>query len=223
MNRWLVVWALIVLIIIVLLGSPAAFWARWVDWPDDWQPQSISGTLWNGQTQQIGPLGPVSWQLKLAGPGADVQVGALQRHWLVALRGWPWKWQASLQDGGSTATPEQPVRLEGQWEGRIDISGRGQACESSVGSLVAPQLDLLSPWAMPLGHGEISLDCAESPRLHARLEQPGQHRFDLRADLTARTTELSGTAAKASELGGLLRQFGLLGQGQESFQTRFVW
>lgn len=223
MKRWLAVWALIVFVIIVALGSPAAFWARWVDWPDGLQPQSISGTLWNGQAQQIGPLGPVSWQLKLAGPGADVQVGALQRRWLVTLQGWPWQWQASLRDGGSTTTPEQPIRLEGQWDGQIDISGRGQACLSSSGSLTAPQLDLLAPWAMPLGQGELRLDCSESPRLHARLKQPGQHRFELEADLSARTTALSGTAAKAPELGGLLRQFSLLGQGQDTFQTRFNW
>jgi len=222
-KRWLVAWGLIAFAVVVLLGSPAAFWARLVDWPNGWRPQSVSGTLWDGRAQQIGPLGPVSWQLGLAGPVADVQIGALQRRWLVTLRGWPWQWQASLRDDGSTATSEQQVQLEGEWGGQVDIRGRGQECTSSSGSLTAARLDLLAPWAMPLGKGELRIDCSGSPRLHARLEQAGQHRFVLVANLSARTTELEGTATNASEFAGLLRQFGLLGPGQEAFQARFGW
>ncbi len=223
MKRWLVIWGLVVFTFAVLLGSPAAFWARWVDWPDGWQPQAVSGTLWQGQAQQIGPFGPVSWQLVIVGPGADVRAGALQRQWRLQVRGWPWQWRASLEEDGSTATPEQPVALEGNWDGRIEVRGRGQRCLSSEGSLIAPRLDLLSPWAMPLGEGELTFDCMGQPRLLARLERSGQHRFALDANLEARSTELNGTVENESELGGLLRQFGLLGQGQQDFQTRFDW
>lgn len=223
MKRWLILWSLVVFAFVMLLGSPAAFWARWVDWPDGWEPQAVSGTLWQGQAQQIGLFGPVNWRLLLVGPGADVRAGALQRHWHLQLRGWPWQWRASLEEDGSTATPEQPISLEGNWEGRIDVRGRGQQCLSSEGRLIALRLDLLSPWAMPLGEGELKLDCSSQMRLLARLDRSGQHRFALDANLEARNTQLNGTVEKDSELGGLLRQFGLLKPGQRDFETRFDW
>lgn len=223
MKRWAILWAVAVFSGALLLGAPVSFWARWINWPDGWQPQALSGSLWQGQAAQLGPLGPVNWQLTLVGPRAEVRAGALQRQWHLQIEGWPWQWQARLEDAGSLVTPEQPFSLEGDWQGHIEVSGRGRRCLSSKGSLRALQLDLLSPWAMPLGQAELRLACQAQTHLLARLEHPDQHQLALDTNLEGRTTELSGRVEKTSELSGLLRQFGLLGQDQQTLQSRLDW
>ncbi|OEC33828.1 general secretion pathway protein N [Pseudomonas cuatrocienegasensis] len=223
MKRWAILWAVAVFSGALLLGAPVSFWARWVNWPDGWQPQALSGSLWQGQAAQLGPLGPVSWQLALVGPRAEVRAGALQRQWHLQIEGWPWQWQARLKDAGSLVTPEQPFSLEGDWQGHIEVSGRGRRCLSSTGSLRATQLDLLAPWTMPLGQAELTLDCQDHTHLLARLERAGQHQIAVDVQLAARTTEIDGRVASNSQLSGLLRQIGVLEQGQQAFQTRFTW
>ncbi|TLX61341.1 hypothetical protein DN824_01045 [Stutzerimonas nosocomialis] len=224
MRPALLVWALAVFVLVALAGAPAAFWSRWIPWPEGWAPQAVSGTLWRGQAERLGALAPLRWRVRLAdGPALEVSAGALQRDWHAVVRGWPWAWQATLEDGGPGPASGELVRLEGAWQGSVLVRGQGRRCVAAEGGLHAPRLVLIAPWGMPLGRGDLELDCTGPPRLNARLERAGHHRFALTALRDARRSDLAGSVEPGSELAALLRQFGLIDAGQQRFETSMSW
>ncbi|EWC43373.1 hypothetical protein [Stutzerimonas stutzeri] len=223
MRGFLLFWAVLVFALALLLGSPAAFWLARVDWPEGWEPQAVSGSLWRGRMGSIGQFGPVTWEVSLWRPGIDALAGFQQRGWAASVRGWPWAWQASLQEQGPLNGQPPLILVDGEWQGRLDVEGQWRRCESSTGQLQVPELRLVSPWVMLLGQGRVRLDCSEGARMLASLAREGEHHFEAEADLLARRTHLSGRIEGGAELAVLLRQFGLLGPGQQRFETTANW
>jgi general secretion pathway protein N len=225
MRRGLTLWGLAVFCVLVLLGSPAAFWVRGFSWPAGWAPQGVSGTLWQGQAQRMGQLSALSWSLS---PSLDGVLGewrgvALEHQWQLRLKGWPWAWNARLEALGHVPQAATAVRVAGNWQGHVQVHGAGAHCVNSEGELFAPRLALLAPWGMPLGAARLSLDCQASVRLKASLLQPGMHQLGFDGDLPARRAALSGDFEEASELAALLRQFGLLQSTQRHFAKTLDW
>lgn len=225
MRRALALWGVAVFLVALLLGSPAAFWLGGLPWPPGWAPQSVSGTLWQGQAQHLGQLSALRWSLAptLAGGRAELRGVALEQQWRLQLDGWPWAWTARLDTLGNGPQADTPVRLAGDWQGHIQLRGARATCLSSEGNLSVARLDLLAPWGMPLGAARVDLDCQTGIRLRASLLRPGAHRLGFEGDLLARHGTLSGDFEAQSELAALVRQFGLMAPAERQFARALDW
>jgi general secretion pathway protein N len=218
-RLWIV--GIAVFIVTLLFNVPAALIARLVDWPEGWEPKMITGTLWTGRAEQIGPLGPVVWRLRPWLGVAQVDSGFQQQAWGLSINGWPWAWQADLLPGAAMVTPSAGYALDGQWQGRLRVEGRGARCLSSEGELVGNDMVLLSPWMMVLGNARLSVDCREKLQLRAQVARDGQHRFDARFDPFARLAVIDGQVESEAGVRPLLIQAGLLRPGETHFERIF--
>ena len=54
-----IAWGVLVFALTLLLELPAAFVARQVPWPAQWQPDGVSGSVWQGRATRFASLGPL--------------------------------------------------------------------------------------------------------------------------------------------------------------------
>lgn len=221
MTRRLWIIGAVVFVLTLLLNLPAALIARTIDWPSGWEPKIITGSLWTGRAEQIGPFGPLAWKLRPWLGEAHIDGGFQQQAWGLSISGWPWAWRADLLPGAATVTPSAGYALDGQWRGRLQIEGRGARCVSSEGELVGDDMVLLSPWMMVLGNARLNVDCREKILLLAQVARNGQHRFDARIDPFTRQTQITGQVESEAGVRPLLIQAGLLRPGETRFERTF--
>lgn len=60
MSRWGMLWVSGVFSVTLLVELPASWVARGVGLP----MHEVSGSLWQGQARQLGPVGPMQWTLQ---------------------------------------------------------------------------------------------------------------------------------------------------------------
>lgn len=210
-----------VFILTLLLNLPAAFIARFVDWPPGWQPQVISGTLWTGRMERLGSVGPIAWTFRPWAGRSQVSAGFQQQDWALSLNGWPWAWQAELIPGAPLVTPTSGYVLDGHWRGRVIAQGRALRCLSSEGEVYGEDMALLLPWTMVVGKARFRLECRDAMQLLAEVQRHGEHRFEARLDPFARRLNLSGRVEPDASVTPLLIQAGLLKPGAGDFARVF--
>lgn len=214
MSRRLWLAGSLVFVVTLLLNLPAAWALRLIDWPAGWQPEQVSGSLWNGRVQRAGALGPLSWQLR---PWrAQVDTGFAQQHWTFTASGWPWRWQAQLVPGVAAVGVDSRYLIDGHWQGRLQIIGQGGRCVSASGELQGRDIGLLAPWSLTLGEARLSVDCQQGLQGLADVQRAGEHRIQARFD--ARRIQLNGQVSPDAALTPLLVQAGLLKAGEAAFE-----
>jgi general secretion pathway protein N len=222
--RWNL-WGALVLSVTLLLQAPAAFYLNRLPWPDDWRPTGVSGSVWNGQADRLGVLHSLSWQLQPWTAPMRLTVGFQQQQWQLSVAGWPWAWRAELAPGQASPqrTPATGFSLDGQWQGRLQIQGRGVTCLSAQGQLQAQNLGLLAPWLLPLGNATIDLQCMAGAQMRGTVVQTGEHRLDWSANLTARQLGIKGQLEAEAALTPLLIQAQWMAVGQRGFSRELKW
>ncbi|MCV4281430.1 type II secretion system protein N [Pseudomonas capsici] len=203
----------------LLLNMPAAFVSRFVAWAPGWQPQGVAGTVWHGRAEQLGSVGPVSWRLRPWMGQSLVSVGFQQQAWELKVQGWPWAWRAELLPAGSLVTPATAYVVDGRWQGRLLMQGRGAQCTSGEGSLQGRDLAVLSPWMVVLGNAHVALECRDGLKLLADVRREGEHRFEIGLEPVNRRMKLSGQVEPTAMVAPLLVQAGLLKAGSSQFET----
>lgn len=178
-----------------------------VELPAGWlvPGRAVSGSLWHGQAEQVGDVGPLSWQWRPWRLQAEVRLAYQGQAWLARLSGWPWRWRAEVE--ALEAAPSVPVayRLAGQWQGHVRVNGVWRQCDDSEGRLQVSDLALVTPWSLSLGQGWLEMRCAGDWRLQGALALQGQHQLDLDADLLARRARLDFEVQPEAALTPLLR------------------
>lgn len=207
-----------VFVLTLLLNIPAAFVARFVPWAPDWQPVAVAGTLWNGRMDRLGGIGPLVWRFQPWLGQGKVSAGFQQRNWELQFSGWPWSWQAQLAPAASQMTPITGYRIDGLWQGRVQINGRGATCLSSEGVLEGRDVALLTPWTVVLGSAQLRLECRDGLRLLADVQREGEHRFEARLESDARRIKLNGWVEPDAMVTPLLVQAGMLKAGASQFE-----
>lgn len=197
-RRWL--WALLVFGLTLLIELPA----RWLLAPLPLAQAGVQGSLWHGQASRLGDLGVVEWRWQPWRLRLQVDAAYQRQHWQLRVNGWPWSWRASLQPGASDAVAVTRYQLAGQWQGALNMQGRGLSCMAAEGSLQANDLALLAPWQLQLGHVQLRMECQGGWLLLGQLQQAGQHQAELRADLLTRRAKLTGRIEPDSALQPLL-------------------
>ncbi|TWH71451.1 type II secretion system protein N (GspN) [Azomonas agilis] len=215
--------ALLVFLGHLIPNSPAHFWLECFTWPKDWQPVGVTGRLVQGRIEQLGWLGPVTWDTNLWPPRLSMEAGLQQQNWQVQLEGWPWQWQARVWPTHKQPTPQTAVHLEGDWHGQVQIQGQGLVCQSASGQIQGQWLQLVSPWSMPLGQAQISLLCAKEPQLKLSVQQPESHQLNMEAYPYAQRSHWQGQLASGSEWVPILRQLGWLGADEHRFERNLSW
>ncbi len=216
---WVV--AALVFTLTLALNVPAAFVARFVDWPAAWQPQAISGTLWKGRMNQLGVIGPLSWDLRPWLGRGDVSAGFQRQAWDLHARGWPWAWQMQLVPAAPLVTPAAAYVLDGRWQGTLSIEGRGAHCRASEGELRGDDMALLVPWTVVLGSARLQLACGETLRLLASVQRAGEHQFDVDLQPFPSRVEVKGRVEADASVTPLLIQAGLLKAGETQVEKVF--
>ncbi|MGG5291146.1 hypothetical protein [Pseudomonas shirazensis] len=165
----------------------------------------VSGSLWHGQAEQVGDVGPLSWQWRPWRLQAEVRLAYQGQAWLARLSGLPWRWRAEVE--ALEAAPSVPVayRLPGQWQGHVRVNGVWRQCAGSEGRLQVSDLALVTPWSLGLGQGWLEMRCAGDWRLQGALALQGQHQLNLDADLLARRARLGFEVQPEAALTPLLR------------------
>ncbi|WP_122317021.1 general secretion pathway protein GspN [Pseudomonas cichorii] len=214
-------WAVgaLVFALTLALNAPAAFLARFVNWAPDWQPQGIQGTLWRGQMQRLGAIGPLRWDIRPWSGQAQVNAGFQQQGWELNAQGWPWAWRAELMPVTGRVTPATGYVLDGRWQGRLLIQGRGATCMSSQGELSGKDLALLSPWMVLLGNAQLRLECRGGLKLLAEVRRDAEHRFEIGLEPAMSRIKLSGQVEPEAMVTPVLVQAGLLKPGASQFET----
>lgn len=179
MRRGSVVWMCLVFALTLLVELPADWLARGLGLP----ARDVSGSLWQGQAQQLGPLGPLRWTVQPWRLQASAQLGLQGQGWHLRGEGWPWRWRLEAAAMGPQATVHMDYRLAGQWRGTLRMQGAGSECQASEGRLTVADLALSEPWSLGLGQGWLEMDCRSGWHLRGQLAQPGQHQLSVDADL----------------------------------------
>ncbi|MGE8384594.1 MAG: hypothetical protein ACN6PL_13100, partial [Pseudomonas putida] len=109
MSRKGVAWILLVFGLTVLVELPAAWVARGAGLP----VREASGSLWQGQAQQLGPVGPLRWSVQPWRLQATAQLGFQGQAWQLRAEGWPWRWRLEATAMGAQATVATDYRLAG--------------------------------------------------------------------------------------------------------------
>ncbi|MBX8567560.1 type II secretion system protein N [Pseudomonas cichorii] len=219
MSRKLWMLGALVFVLTLLLNMPAAFLARFVPWTPGWQPQGVAGTLWHGRAERLGSVGPVSWSLRpWIGQGL-VSAGFQQQVWELKLQGWPWEWTAELAPAGTLVTPATAYVVDGRWQGRLLMQGRGAKCTSGEGNLQGNDLAVLSPWMVVLGNAHLRLECLDGLKLLADIRREGEHRFEIGLEPVTRRMKVSGQVEPTAMVTPLLVQSGMLKAGSSQFET----
>ncbi len=219
MSRRAWLWALLVFALTLLVELPA----RWLLAPLPVPLAGISGSIWQGQAERLGDLGPLRWQWQPWRARAQASAGYQGQRWQLQLAGWPWAWRASLQPTADPQTLATGYRLAGQWQGLIEIKGSGARCLSSEGSVQAPELALLAPWQLELGQARLALDCSTGWKVAGQLSLAGQHQAELAADLLARQARLTGRVEPGAALQPLLVSGQWLAPGGNQVARSIRW
>jgi general secretion pathway protein N len=215
-GLWMV--AALVFALTLLLNLPAAFVARLIEWPAGWQPQAITGSVWNGHMEKLGSLGPLKWNLRPWAGSATLDAGFQRQNWQMIVSGWPWAWQAELAPTASVVTPAAAFVLDGQWIGQVRIQGRGTRCLSSEGALHASGLTVLSPWMVVLGDANLRVDCQDKLQVFADIQRKGEHHFEARLQPFTRYAVVKGQVQAEASVKPLMVQAGLLKAGDTTFE-----
>lgn len=215
--RWL--WALLVFVMTLLVELPA----RWLLAPLPVPLAGISGSIWQGQVERLGDLGPLRWNWQPWRLSAQASAGYQGQRWRLQVSGWPWAWHASLQPASDPHTFATGYRLAGQWQGSIELQGRGTRCLSANGNLQGEGLALLAPWQLDLGQARVTLDCRAGWKLAGQLSLAGQHQADLAADLLARQARLTGRVEPGAALQPVLVSAQWLAPGSSEVARSIRW
>lgn len=201
MSRRSVAWVLLVFAVSLLLELPASWVVRAFGLP----VREASGSLWRGQAQQLGPVGPLHWAVHPWRLQASAELGWQGQAWRLRGEGWPWRWQLEATAMGAQAAVATDYRVAGQWQGTLRVQGAGRRCQGSDGRLVVTDLALSEPWSLGLGQGWLEMDCRNGWHLRGQLAQPGQHQLAMEADLQGRRTQLMYELQPDAALTPLLR------------------
>lgn len=215
--RWL--WVLLVFAVTLLVELPA----RWLLAPLPVPLAGISGSVWQGQVERLGDLGPLRWDWQPWRLRAQASAGYQGQRWQLHVSGWPWAWNASLQPVSDPHTFVTGYRLAGQWQGSIELKGRGTRCLSANGNLQGDGLALLAPWQLDLGRARVALDCSAGWKLAGQLSLAGQHHADLAADLLARQARLTGRVEPGAALQPVLVSAQWLAPGGTEVARSIRW
>lgn len=219
MTRLCWLWALLVFATTLLVELPA----RWLLAPLPMPLAGISGSLWQGQAQRLGDLGPLNWHWQPWRLRGEASVGYQGQRWRLQVAGWPWAWRASLQPDRDPHTLATDYRLAGQWQGRIGLTGSGSRCRSAEGHLQVDGLALLAPWQLDLGQARLALDCSAGWKLAGQLSLTGQHHAELVADLLARQARLTGRVEPGAALQPVLVSAQWLAPGGTEVARSIRW
>lgn len=219
MNRRAMVWVLLVFVLTLLVELPANWLVRASGLP----MREVSGSLWQGQAHQLGPVGPLRWVVQPWHLQADAQFGVQGQGWQLHIAGWPWRWQMEVTARGAEATVSTDYRLAGQWQGVLKVQGAGRLCRASDGRVTVTDLALSEPWSLGLGQGWLEMDCHSGWRLRGQLAQQGQHQLAVDADLGARRAEVVFELQPEAALTPLLRGAQWLGPQALAGQRDLRW
>ncbi|QHG66712.2 general secretion pathway protein GspN [Pseudomonas putida] len=219
MSRRGLLWCGLVFTLTLLIELPAAWVARGVGLP----ARDVSGSVWQGQAQQMGPVGPVRWALRPWRMQADAQLGFQGQAWQLRAQGWPWNWRLEAAALSAQATVLTEYRVAGQWQGVLRMQGSGRQCQSSEGRVSVTDLALSEPWSLGLGQGWIEMDCRAGWRLRGQLVQQGQHEMSLEADLEGRRAQVAFNLQNESVLTPVLRGAQWLGPQALAGQREVRW
>jgi general secretion pathway protein N len=212
-------WLLLVFLLTLLVELPANWVVRAFGLP----MRDVSGSLWQGQAQQLGPVGPLRWVVQPWQLQADAQLGFQGQGWQLRAEGWPWRWRMEATAKGPQATVSTDYRLAGQWQGTLRVQGAGRQCRASEGRVIVTDLALSDPWSMGLGHGWLEMDCRSGWRLRGQLAQQGQHQLAVDADLPGRRAEVVFELQPEAALTPLLRGAQWLGPQALAGQRDLRW
>lgn len=212
-------WVLLVFGLTLLIELPASWLTRGLGWP----VTGVSGTVWQGQAERMGPVGPIDWHWRPWRLQAQALVGVQGQGWALDVRGWPWDWQARVTAQQARASAPSEYRLAGQWQGAIQLTGHGRRCSAAQGRITVTDLALTAPWSLGLGKGELEMDCRQGWRLLGRLDLAGQHQASVNADLLARQAQLQVRVEESAAITPLLRSTQLLAPGGRELQRRLGW
>ncbi|WP_327439824.1 type II secretion system protein N [Pseudomonas donghuensis] len=210
-------WFSLVFSLTVLAGLPA----RWLLAPV--AAEGVSGSLWQGQAQRLGQVGPVAWHWQPWRLRAQVELGFQGQSWQVKVAGWPWNWTAAVEPLQRTLAMPLSYRLTGEWSGRIDVQGSGRQCRVSQGEIAGHNLALVAPWSVPLGATRVRVDCSVGMHLLAHLQLQGQHQFELDADLRQRRGRLQGAVEPGATLAPVLLSAQWLKPDDSRLSRRLKW
>ncbi|WP_236236807.1 type II secretion system protein N [Pseudomonas faucium] len=219
MSRWGLLWAGLVFGAALLVELPASWVARGLGLPG----QAVSGSLWQGQAAQLGPVGPLRWAVQPWRLQANVQLGFQGQGWQLLAEGWPWHWRLQVAALGAQATAPSEYRMAGQWQGVLRAQGAWRQCRAGEGRLTVTDLALSEPWSMGLGQGWLDMTCASGWQLRGQLAEQGQHRLALEADLLARRARASFELQADAALIPLLRGAQWLGPQALTGQRDLRW
>lgn len=219
MSRKGVAWVLLVFGLTLLVEFPAAWVARGAGLP----VRDASGSLWQGQAQQLGPVGPLRWSVQPWRLQATAQLGFQGQAWQLRAEGWPWRWRLEATPMGAQATVVTDYRLAGLWQGAVRMQGAGRQCLGSEGRVTVSDLALSEPWSLGLGQGWLEMDCRSGWRLRGQLAQQGQHQLAVEADLPSRRAQVVFELQPEAALVPLLRGAQWLGPQALSGQRDLRW
>ena len=212
-------WLVLVFVLTLLVELPANWVARTFGLP----MHEVSGSLWHGQAQQLGPVGPLRWVVQPWRLQANVQLGFQGQAWQLRVEGWPWRWRLEAAAAGAQATTHTDYRLAGQWQGALRLQGAGRQCRNSEGRITVTDLALSEPWSLGLGQGWLEMDCRSGWRLRGQLAQQGQHELAVDGDLLARRAQVVFELQPEAELTPLLRGAQWLGPQALAGQRDWQW
>ncbi|QBF25446.1 general secretion pathway protein GspN [Pseudomonas tructae] len=210
-------WVALVFSLTLLAELPASWLLKPVT------ARGVSGSLWQGQAQRIGPVGPVAWHWQPWRLQAQMNIGFQGQDWQLRLGGWPWDWHAYVEPLGAIATGSSSYRLSGQWKGRIEAQGSGGQCRVGEGEIGAAELTLVSPWSLTLGATRVRIDCSSGLHLLAQLQLQGQHQFSVDADLMQRRGRLQGSVEPGALLAPVLQSGQWLKPGNTALSRNLKW
>ncbi|CAI8787445.1 type II secretion system protein N [Pseudomonas donghuensis] len=210
-------WFSLVFLVSVLAGLPA----NWLLAP--MAAQGVSGSLWQGQAQRLGQVGPLAWHWQPWRLQAQVNLGFQGQDWQLKVAGWPWNWTAAVEPLQRTLAMPLSYRLTGEWTGRIEVQGSGRQCQGSQGEIAGHNLALVAPWSVPLGATRVRVDCSVGMHLLAQLQLQGQHQFELDADLRQRRGRLQGAVEPGATLAPVLLSAQWLKPDDSRLSRRLKW
>ncbi|WP_085673421.1 MULTISPECIES: type II secretion system protein N [unclassified Pseudomonas] len=219
MSRRGLLWCGLVFTLTLLVELPAAWVVRGIGL----SARDVSGSVWQGQAQQLGPVGPLRWTLQPWRMQANAELGFQGQAWQLRTEGWPWRWRLDAAALAPQATAPTDYRLAGQWQGGLRMQGSGRQCQSSEGRVSVTDLALSEPWSLGLGQGWVEMDCRAGWRLRGQFVQQGQHELKLEADLLAHQATILLDLQPDAGLTAVLRGIQWLGPQALSGQKKVQW
>ncbi|WP_144171388.1 type II secretion system protein N [Pseudomonas sp. Kh13] len=219
MSRNGMAWVVLVFVLSVVVELPVSWVVRAFGLP----VRDASGSLWQGQARQLGPVGPLHWTVQPWRLQASAQLGFQGQAWQLRAEGWPWRWRLDASAVGAQATVPMDYRLAGQWQGGVRIEGAGRQCRASEGRITVTDLALSEPWSLGLGQGWLEMDCQSGWRLRGQLLQQAQHQLAVNADLPGRRAQVVFELQPGAALMPLLRGAQWLGPQALAGQRDLRW